>query len=365
MALTTYTIGKIAQMICGKHGTSDKFKWDNFIYRSYPEIQDFFCGNCKLKLHGEYPGGREAYASEVLKEVNGENNENVLSKEMMVIINELLLMVKLEKSECFLGATEDVNNVLTHSKLKVEHDSNKNRIRFIQTQDNQFLHYDIDDAIPEEDLFKKQFPAGLPFGIDKPHVKIFGDHGFQKIEYEMDSKTMIIRDKDKVYPNFTYKKLQEICRVDSNTDEKLRDFLVEIQTAKEARFFKYYSQKFNMKDNGEVPMLLPQSWIQWHSRNKKDLRAIDSKHADNLYRVDFIAFWEYKRFAILIDDIGHYGIKNSNGVFIADEEQYSKRLKEDRKLRKDKWEVFRISNWEIRKELLDEILDDLREFIGF
>jgi hypothetical protein len=81
--------------------------------------------------------------------------------------------------------------------------------------------------------------------------------------------------------------------------------------------------------------------------------------------VDFIAFWEYKRFAILIDDIGHYGIKNSNGVFIADEEQYSKRLKEDRKLRKDKWEVFRISNWEIRKELLDEILDDLREFIGF
>ena len=154
-------------------------------------------------------------------------------------------------------------------------------------------------------------------------------------------------------------------RVDSNTDEKLRDFLVEIQTAKEARFFKYYSQKFNMKDNGEVPMLLPQSWIQWHSRNKKDLRAIDSKHADNLYRVDFIAFWEYKRFAILIDDIGHYGIKNSNGVFIADEEQYSKRLKEDRKLRKDKWEVFRISNWEIRKELLDEILDDLREFIGF
>ncbi len=66
MALTTYTIGKIAQMICGKHGTSDKFKWDNFIYRSYPEIQDFFCGNCKLKLHGEYPGGREAYASEVL-----------------------------------------------------------------------------------------------------------------------------------------------------------------------------------------------------------------------------------------------------------------------------------------------------------
>jgi hypothetical protein len=366
MALTTYTIGRIAQMICGQHGTSDKFKWDNFIYRSYPEIQDFFCGNCKLKLSGEYPGAREAYANEVLKEVNGENNENVLSKEMMVIVNELLLMVKLEKSECFLGAVEDINKVLTHSNLKVEHDGNKNIIRFIQTQDNQILRYDIDDAIPEEDLFKKQFPAGLPFGKNKPHVKIFSDHGFQKIEYVMDNGMMILNSGDKIYPNFSFKNLQELCKVDSFTDENFRKSLYLMnQTSREKEFFMAYQNKFLMKENSNVPLLIPQAWIQWHSQNKKDLRAIDSKHADDLYRVDFIAFWRYKRFAILIDDISHYGIKNDNKTFIANEEQYAKRLKEDRKLRKDKWEVFRISNWEIKNELLDEILDDLREFIGF
>jgi hypothetical protein len=200
--------------------------------------------------------------------------------------------------------------------------------------------------------------------VSQPPEYRYSDRGFQKIEYEMSGKNMIIR--DNIYPNFSYKKLQEICKCDSNTDEKLREFLIMIiQTKNEQRFFKYYAQKFCMKFNDTVPMLLPQAWIQWHSRNKKDLRAFDSQHADSLYRVDFVAFWGYKRFAILIDDISHYGTKNANSVFTANEEQYSKRLKEDRKLRKDKWEVFRISNWEIRHELLDETLDDLKEFIGF
>ncbi|NET01710.1 MAG: hypothetical protein F6K62_01755 [Sphaerospermopsis sp. SIO1G2] len=70
---------------------------------------------------------------------------------------------------------------------------------------------------------------------------------------------------------------------------------------------------------------------------------------------------------MLIDDISHYGKKvNSDCYWLADEENYSKRLKEDRKLRKEGWEVFRISNWEIRnKALIPEILHDLKDFIGF
>jgi len=41
-------------------------------------------------------------------------------------------------------------------------------------------------------------------------------------------------------------------------------------------------------------------------------------------------------------------------------------LKEDRKLRKEGWEVFRISNWEMRRqELIPDILEDLKNFIGF
>ncbi len=119
--------------------------------------------------------------------------------------------------------------------------------------------------------------------------------------------------------------------------------------------------------NKNIPTLIPQAWIQWHSQTKKDLRQIDSKHSDDLYRVDFVAFWDNKRYAILIDDISHYGKKrNLDNNWLADEENYSKRLKEDRKLRKEGWEVFRISNWEMRRqELIPDILEDLKNFIGF
>jgi hypothetical protein len=114
-----------------------------------------------------------------------------------------------------------------------------------------------------------------------------------------------------------------------------------------------------------VPALVPQAWTQWHSSPKRDLREIDSRHSDELYRIDFVAFWDNKRYAILVDDIGHYAHKYGER-WMANEESYSKRLKEDRKLRKEQWQVFRVSNWEIRSGSgVPEILNDLQEFIGF
>ena len=119
-----------------------------------------------------------------------------------------------------------------------------------------------------------------------------------------------------------------------------------------------------MLDTADVPVLVPQAWIQWHSLKKADLRAAGSSYAADLYRVDFVAFWNNRRFAILIDDISHYAVKGV-GRWDANETQYSNRLKEDRKLRKEGWDVFRVSNWEIRNGGLPEILADLREFLRF
>ena len=130
-------------------------------------------------------------------------------------------------------------------------------------------------------------------------------------------------------------------------------------------FFVKYAKYFNMAYSANIPALLPQAWIQWHSQPKRNLRAENSNHADDLYRVDFVTFWDNKRYVILIDDISHYAKKNKK-FWCANEEQYSNRLKEDRKLRKEGWSVFRISNWEIRHDdLIEEILLDLQEFIGF
>ena len=129
-------------------------------------------------------------------------------------------------------------------------------------------------------------------------------------------------------------------------------------------FFNAYEKKYNMTTE-EVPVLVPQAWIEWHSKTKTNLRNEGSAYKDNLMRVDFVAFWKDKRFAILVDDISHYGKKNALGRWEADEEQYSKRLKEDRKLRKESWEVFRVSNWEVREDHTGEVLNDLKDHIGF
>jgi hypothetical protein len=208
------------------------------------------------------------------------------------------------------------------------------------------------------DLFKHQFPAGLPFGLKKPSLAFIPEHGSQMACFEDEPGVAVIR--GGVYPSFTYRDLM------ASLGDKLKDstLVSMIQTESEKRFYLHYVRAYDMPSQ-EVPVLIPQAWIQWHSKTKRDLRSRSSSYADDLYRVDFVAFWKRKRFVILVDDISHYA-KRISERWYANEEAYSKRLKEDRKLRKEEWEVFRMSNWELRDEgLIPEILTDLREFIDF
>jgi hypothetical protein len=211
------------------------------------------------------------------------------------------------------------------------------------------------------DLFKHQFPIGMPFGIKKPHVASIPEKGSQKISFEDDQNIGVIR--ENVYPNFTYKNLENcLCGTPISNAELKLTLSNMSQTASEKLFFDFYSNYYDMWHR-EIPVLIPQAWIQWHSSTKKELRSNQASYSDDLYRVDFVAFWNNKRFAILIDDISHYAKKNYS-YWNADQEKYSMRLKEDRKLRKERWNVFRISNWELRQgEFIKELSDDLLEYI--
>ncbi|CAD0225971.1 DUF559 domain-containing protein [Planktothrix agardhii] len=124
------------------------------------------------------------------------------------------------------------------------------------------------------------------------------------------------------------------------------------QTKHEKDFFWEYG-KFSQFRKNYVPILIPQAWIQWHSSSKDKLKPTHSLK-DDIYRIDFVAFWNNKRFAILIDGESHY----------SKQESYSKTLKEDRDLRQKGWEIFRISNWDVDNRVND-ILEELKEFIGF
>ncbi len=159
--------------------------------------------------------------------------------------------------------------------------------------------------------------------------------------------------------------LEAFYGLDKSTNLGLNNALLEMnQTEYEKTFFLEYARRFGM-GNKDVPVLIPQGWIQWHSQPKRNLRSIGGTHGDELYRVDFVAFWNSKRYVILVDDISHYAVKQQS-IWRADEQSYSKRLKEDRKLRRENWQVFRVSNWGLREqEKIPGILEDLRKFIGF
>jgi len=241
---------------------------------------------------------------------------------------------------------------------------------------------DANLRVTNGDLFKKQFPLGLPFGLDKPDVAAIPKGGVQQVSFKLGPRMGIL--KEKVYPNLSFPHLFEMLQ-NSDTSgvspdmKTLATNLVEMNQSKyEKEFFcsyarRYqsgienvpvYAKRFHVKEMENVPVLIPQAWIQWHSQTKQNLRSQGSSYADDPYRVDFVAFWKDQRFVILVDGIEHYANRQNNR-WDADEEKYSKRLKEDRKLRKEGWQVCRVSNWEIRNGLIDEILVDLKEFLDF
>jgi hypothetical protein len=227
--------------------------------------------------------------------------------------------------------------------------------------DNNKIKYE--DTILGEDLFSYQFPAGLPFGVLKPDFSISAEKGGQILKYELQDGLGLIR--GKVYPNFSFKILEASYGLNSSTNKVLKKALIDMnQSDYEKKFFVEYAKRFDMA-NQNLPVLIPQAWIQWHSQAKKNLRSTSSLHMDDLYRVDFVVFWNNKRYVILVDDVSHYAVKKGSD-WHANQEAYSKRLKEDRKLRKENWHVFRVSNWELRdNDKVQSILNDLRDFIAF
>lgn len=67
MKLRPATLTTLAEMICGAHGQSDKFRWDAFPYRTGSELEKFFknCGVQNASLNGTRLGVVEAWLDEL------------------------------------------------------------------------------------------------------------------------------------------------------------------------------------------------------------------------------------------------------------------------------------------------------------
>ena len=128
---------------------------------------------------------------------------------------------------------------------------------------------DLETSLTSSDLFKRQFPAGLPFGISKPNLAFVPEHGSQVAKFEESSAIGVIR--EDVYPDFTFEGLQS--RLQGKPFTLSIPALIRMcQTDREKSFFNSYASMYRMSSE-RVPVLIPQAWIQWHSRTKANLRS--------------------------------------------------------------------------------------------
>jgi hypothetical protein len=261
--------------------------------------------------------------------------------------------------------------------------------------------YSMVDIENPEDIWARQYPyGGFCFGPDKPKIDLIQEKGKQVVRFGGSAVNGEIR--GSVYPDFSLKHWwrfihdemgEEWLRRLGIEEEKIErepvhgnllNMLIDARAPGEKDFIELFEYLnpfgWTLYESGNwrevkweapdwIPALIPQVWIQWHSDTIEELRKWDSPYTSQPQRIDFAMFWKNKRHAILIDGIQHYANREGSRWF-ASEEQYSKRLIEDRFLRMNDWRVFRISNWELRDWREDitralKVMHDLEEFVGF
>lgn len=240
--------------------------------------------------------------------------------------------------------------------------------------------------------FDGLFPLGLPVSSNiKPNFKVDSFKGRQKPAFVENNDVGVLR--GDVYPRFDIVDFMNWCEPEKRLGAYVSpEFVVEglravpwtigynlCTTPSEKLFFEDYLSAFvipfrtqvdestfsldNLVD--VVPALIPQVWVRFESYSSNERNRMGYKDERMPYRVDFVAFWNSRRYIIMIDGIEHYA-KQGRGGWDADEETYAARLREDRLLRTEGWHVFRLGNWEVKDDARrKKALEELREFIGF
>lgn len=242
-------------------------------------------------------------------------------------------------------------------------------------------------------LWEAHYPfGGFCFGPDKPQVHIIQEGGKQVPKFSGSALNGEIR--QCLYPgfsvadwtNFVYDTMGLTWLNRLGIDDpvpKTRQYSIDAMLALvprnapgEVKFAEAFSAKISGAQLGYgkndvwmapewIPMIVPQVWVQWHSETVADLREWGSPYSSQPQRIDFALFWDNRRIAVLIDGIHHYARK-SNGKWLADEAEYSKRLAEDRFFRANEWDVFRVANWELRESnRLERIMLEFETYVGF
>jgi hypothetical protein len=101
------------------------------------------------------------------------------------------------------------------------------------------------------------------------------------------------------------------------------------------------------------PALIPEVWFNVIGHDKT---AEDEAHLEeNPQRVDFVMFAEGVKCVIEIDGPSHYAVYDEGSRrYEVSEQRYTKNLRIERSLRRQGWQIFRFSNYEVETTSVDD-----------
>jgi hypothetical protein len=124
LVISNKTLRKLAEMICGAHGTGDAYRWPNFPYRSLPDLIEFF-DDCDVEQRSE-SSTRKTFAFDILAQLNEEmcDDPKLPSRSVVHVIRELLDAPRFERARLDRSAAlSDMNGILACEGLQVFLDS--------------------------------------------------------------------------------------------------------------------------------------------------------------------------------------------------------------------------------------------------
>jgi very-short-patch-repair endonuclease len=113
------------------------------------------------------------------------------------------------------------------------------------------------------------------------------------------------------------------------------------------------TERLALDDQLSFPALIPEAWLNAIGAERT---VEDEEHLDeNPQRVDFVLFLERRRCVIEVDGPSHYAtFDEASRTYEVSEERYTRNLRIERSLRRQGWEIYRFSNYEVRNAKMDD-----------
>ena len=121
MQISPKSLSKLAEMICGGHGSMGGFHWNNFVYRSAPRLSDFF-RDAGLPHRHTGAASRKYWVEEVLTAENlaACSHPQLPSDAIVVILQTLFEARSFEENKLDRNAAiQDLNDILKWDGLRV------------------------------------------------------------------------------------------------------------------------------------------------------------------------------------------------------------------------------------------------------